>query len=439
MSEERWDIPSTWIWSPVGDLAEIVGGGTPSTSDDDNFAERGIPWLTPADLTNCRDTYINRGRRNLSEKGYRQSAARLLPAGSVLYSSRAPIGYCVIASGEISTNQGFKSFVLKGAILPEYIRHYLLASVEYAESKASGTTFKELSGSRAAELSVPLAPIRAQRRIVAKIDELSAKSKRAGDRLDHIPRLVEKYKQAILAGAYTDAQRRSNGLTTLGSLSLEVRNGISKKPSDDPSGFPILRISAVRSMSVNLQDVRYYPETVPPAALLRNGDLLFTRYNGNPNFTAVCGMVKELGCSTAYPDKLIRVRLSELADPKFVELIAAAPQSRDWLAPHIKTAAGQHGISGTDLKKLPIPLPKLSEQQAIARRIETAFTWVNCLASETTCARKLIDHLDQAVLAKAFRGELVPQDPNDEPARVLLERIRAERLVSPEKVRGRAK
>jgi type I restriction enzyme S subunit len=180
-------------------------------------------------------------------------------------------------------------------------------------------------------------------------------------------------------------------------------------------------------MSVRLQDVRYYPEAVPEAALLREGDLLFTRYNGNPDFTAVCGRVAGLTRYTAYPDKLIRVRLSEMADPRFVEAIASAPQSRDWLHPYIKTAAGQHGISGADLKLLPMPLPPVTQQRYIAGRIKAAFNWIDRLASETNSARKLIDHLDQAILAKAFRGELVPQDPNDEPASGLMKRIRAER------------
>jgi type I restriction enzyme, S subunit len=306
------------------------------------------------------------------------------------------------------------------------------------EGEAGGTTRQRIAGGRLKKLSIPVPPLNEQRRIVNKIDSLSARSRRASDQLDRIPRLVEKYKQAILAAAYSDAQRRSEKVATLGTISLEVRNGLSKKPSDDPNDFPILRISAVRSMSVRLQDVRYYPETVPEAALLRDGDLLFTRYNGNPDFTAVCGRVAGLTGNTAYPDKLIRVRLSEMADPRFVEAIASAPLSRDWLHPYIKTAAGQHGISGGDLKLLPVPLLPLSQQQSIAGRIETAFNWIMRLASETASARKLIDHLDQAILAKASRGELVPQDPNDEPASVLLARIKAGRVVGKsKKVRSR--
>jgi len=107
-----------------------------------------------------------------------------------------------------------------------------------------------------------------------------------------------------------------------------------------------------------------------------------------------------------------------------------SPASRDWLAPHIKSAAGQHGISGADLKRLPLPIPPLSEQHTISRRVESAFAWINRLTNEGMSARKLIDRLDQAVLAKAFRGELVRQDPNDEPASALLDRVRTERAVA---------
>src|SRR6516165_828080 len=142
MTEKRWAVPQSWAWASIGEIAEVVGGGTPDTKDAAaNFSVAGIPWLTPADLTGYKDAYISRGARDLSEVGYKNSSAKLMPPGTVLFSSRAPIGYCVIASNEISTNQGFKSFILKGSLSPEYLRHYLVASVDYARSKSSGTTF----------------------------------------------------------------------------------------------------------------------------------------------------------------------------------------------------------------------------------------------------------------------------------------------------------
>src|SRR5450631_2598818 len=203
MIEERWPLPPGWRWEKAASVAKIVGGGTPTASDPTNFDDNGgIPWITPADLTGFRDTYIGRGRRNLSKKGMASSGAQLMPAETVLYTSRAPIGYCAIAANPISTNQGFKSLILSETLLPEFIRYYLLSSKEFAESLASGTTFKELSGARMADMPVPVAPEPQQRQIVAKLNGLFKQSSTARDELSRVPKLIERYKQAVLAAAF---------------------------------------------------------------------------------------------------------------------------------------------------------------------------------------------------------------------------------------------
>ena len=117
-----------------------------------------------------------------------------------------------------------------------------------------------------------------------------------------------------------------------------------------------------------------------------------------------------------------------IVEPNYVAYWIAADASQRWLN-RVKKGVAYTGINIEDLRKLPVEFPSIHEQRAIHCRIEAAFAWIDRLASEGTNARKLIDHLDQAVLAKAFRGELVPQDLNDEPASVLLERIRAQRTI----------
>ncbi len=198
----RWQIPIGWQWAKTIEISSIVGGGTPSTKNQSNFIDKGVPWITPADLSGYQDEYISRGKRDLSEKGYRDSGAQLMPKDTVLFTSRAPIGYCVLAANEISTNQGFKSFVLKGGINPKYVRHYLLSSKQYAESLASGSTFKELSGNRIARLEIPVPPLNEQKRIVARIEELQARSRRAREALDTVPDLLDQLRQSILAAAF---------------------------------------------------------------------------------------------------------------------------------------------------------------------------------------------------------------------------------------------
>ena len=108
-----FEVPTCWRWVRLDGVGAIIGGGTPSASDADNFADpgTGVPWLTPADLGGFSERFISRGARDLSEKGLQTSSATLMPAGTVLFTSRAPIGYIAIAANPISTNQGFKSIV----------------------------------------------------------------------------------------------------------------------------------------------------------------------------------------------------------------------------------------------------------------------------------------------------------------------------------------
>ncbi len=434
MVEVRWDVPPSWTWASMGDVAEVIGGGTPSTSDDGNFAEVGIPWLTPADLTGYREVYISRGRRDLSEGGYRASAARVMPSGTVLFSSRAPVGYCAIAAGEISTNQGFKSFVLRGGLSPEYIRHYLLGSVEYAESKASGTTFKELSGSRAAELAVPLPPLPEQRRIVAKIDSLTGKSRRARDHLDHIPRLVDKYKQAVLDMVFADLSSRAP-LSEQVEPERGIPYGIVQTGDPFEGGVPTIRCGDIKGFRVARDGLKLVNPEIESGfrrTRLRGGEVLIA-IRGSVGETCVVPS-EFVDCNISREVAMIPLRQGIV--PDFIMYFLATTEARRFILGNVKGVA-QQGINLRDLKELPVPTSDKDTQREVVMRILRAFDWINRLASEATGARRLIDRLDQAVLAKAFQGELVPQDPEDEPASVLLDRIRAERRPSPRAKRGR--
>src|SRR5438093_10425910 len=108
-----WEVaPEGWKLRPIGEVAKVVGGGTPKTNVAGNFSdESGHPWITPADLTGYQEKRISRGRRFLTDQGLAESSAKYVPKGTVLFSSRAPIGYVAIAANPVTTNQGFRSFV----------------------------------------------------------------------------------------------------------------------------------------------------------------------------------------------------------------------------------------------------------------------------------------------------------------------------------------
>ena len=142
------EIPAGWTAGTLDDLGQIVGGSTPSTNNAENFALKGTPWITPNDLSdNQRNKFISRGALDVSDEGIISASLKSYTAGTVLLSSRAPIGYMAIARNEITTNQGFKSFIPSKGYTSEFIFYAVKNSLPLIVKNASGSTFKEVSGS----------------------------------------------------------------------------------------------------------------------------------------------------------------------------------------------------------------------------------------------------------------------------------------------------
>jgi type I restriction enzyme, S subunit len=162
----------------------------------------------------------------------------------------------------------------------------------------------------------------------------------------------------------------------LGEVAHSVTNGIFiSRPAAVPNGVPILRISAVRELHLNMDDLRYSgmsAGTLQAAdRLLHEGDLLFTRYSGTPRFVGVCAVIPRGIGPLTFPDKLIRVRVDkEVIYPRYAAFCLAAPDIRRQITPLMKTTAGQVGISGTSIKRIRLPVPPLAEQCRIVEALE---------------------------------------------------------------------
>ena len=150
-------IPEGWRVGQLSEICEIVGGGTPSKVKTEYYTNNGIHWLTPKDLSISCKKFTSRGLDDITELGYKSSSAKLMPKGAVLFSSRAPIGYLTIAKNTICTNQGFKSAV-PGIAGTAFLYYYLKFNTEYIKTLASGSTFKEASGSLMKSLAVVIPP-----------------------------------------------------------------------------------------------------------------------------------------------------------------------------------------------------------------------------------------------------------------------------------------
>jgi len=136
-----------WTTGTISDLGTVVGGSTPSKAKPEYYTESGIAWITPKDLSNNKSKFVSHGENDITELGLRNSSASIMPEGTVLFSSRAPIGYIAIAAGEVTTNQGFKSVMPKPEIGTPFVYFFLKNTLPVIEGMASGSTFKEVSGS----------------------------------------------------------------------------------------------------------------------------------------------------------------------------------------------------------------------------------------------------------------------------------------------------
>ena len=136
-----------WAIGTISDLGAVVGGSTPSKAKPEYYTETGIAWITPKDLSINKSKFISHGENDITELGLKNSSATIMPEGTVLFSSRAPIGYIAIAAGEVTTNQGFKSIVPKPEIGTAFVYYFLKHNLPIIEGMASGSTFKEVSGS----------------------------------------------------------------------------------------------------------------------------------------------------------------------------------------------------------------------------------------------------------------------------------------------------
>ncbi|MCL6431547.1 MAG: restriction endonuclease subunit S [Anaerolineae bacterium] len=440
-------LPRGWTWATLGDVGAVSSGGTPPTQDPANFGGT-IPWITPADLSSHKDMLVRRGSRNLTEQGLRSSSAVLLPAGTVLFSSRAPIGRVAIAANELTTNQGFKNLTPYPGVLSTYVFYYLKASKTLAESHASGTTFLELSAARFEGIPIPVPPTAEQQRIVARLDELFTRLDAAVEALQRVKAQLGRYRQAVLKAAFegklTEAWRQTGCQREAGASRAAGNDGALRKlhectvlitKGESPSwqgfsyveqGVPFVRSENVLWGYVNTASVVRVPREFHQKlsrSRLRPGDVLINLVGAS---IGRCGVVPRELAEANINQAVALVRPAANLLPEYLMYLLLSPPVQQYIhAQKVETARAN--ISLTDLRHLRIWVPCLREQERIVREIERHLSLAMQVGATVDGALRRAERLRQAILRRAFEGRLVPQDPNDEPAEVLLERIRAQR------------
>lgn len=429
------ELPEGWARATLGEVCEVVSGATPRTTVLEYWGGD-IAWVTPDDLSGYSQKTIAHGARGLTSAGYESCSTRLIPAGAVLFTSRAPIGYVAIASQPVCTNQGFKSFVPSEGLSSDYLYWFLRYATPEMRGRASGTTFPELSKARAAETRIPVAPVAEQRRIAAAIEEQFSRLDAAEAWLRRVKLRLGQMRGAV----YSQGIAGDWPVASLKSLIREpLRNGHSAKASPDGKGIRTLTLTAVTQGDFSEKHTKL---TTADSTRVRDlwlepGDVLIERSN-TPELVGTAALFRGKREWAIFPDLVIRVRVSEDVLPEFLEIVLRAEPARRYFRESAQGIAGSMPkIDQGAIERLSVPLPSPDQQRGLVAQVERQLSLVTAMSTKVEVALRRSASLRGSILKRAFSGKLVPQDPSDEPAYVLLERIAAERVSAPKVQRRR--
>lgn len=459
------ELPSSWARAALGDICAQPTQRVPSVDED----------FTYIDIAS-----VDRDRKSISEPQRLPGAEapsrarKVVEAGDVIVSMTRPNLNAVALVGaehnECIASTGFD--VLKPI---EVEPRWIFAAVRSAQfvdamcDKVQGALYPAVKSADIREHEIPLPPLAEQTRIAQKLDELLAQVDTLKARIDGIPALLKRFRQSVLAaavsGRLTEEWRAQNfgcvdeggPITEPASSSLPV--GWSSKTAGDICGFitkgttpskekmtaghgEVPYIKVYNLTFTGALDFSIDPTFVDSSthstdlkrSIVKPGDVLMNIV-GPPlgKVSIVPATYPEWNINQA----IARFRAGDEISAAYLALCLRTDEVLSHAISRAKATAGQFNLTLEICRELPLPVPPAEEQTEIVRRVEQLFAFADQLEAKVASAKSRIDHLTQSILAKAFRGELVPQDPNDEPASVLLERIKAQRAAAPKAKRGR--
>lgn len=437
-----------WLELKIGEVADVIAGGTPKAGNPDNFKApgTGIAWLTPADLSDHTRKNISFGARDLSHQGYNSSSAKIMPKGSLLFSSRAPIGYVAIAQNDISTNQGFKSFVFPYGVNSDYAYYYLRSIRGVAESFGTGTTFKEISGATAKSLPFLLPPLAEQIVIADKLDTLLAQVENTKSSLKRILDSLKGFRQSVLAaavkGKLTEEWRtKQEGSFTWQKIILsDVAKIIDPHPShrtpvEVSEGVPYIGIGDIREDgTINFESARKVSHEIlrehNERYTLKDGDFIFGKIGTLGKVTPL-----PLGINYTLSANVILIQpIADVMHPVYLQYFLSSPSTMNEISQQANSTS-QIAFGIKKMRSFSCELPSINEQTEIVHRVKKLFTFANNIEEQACMALERVNKLTQSIIAKAFRGELTAEwraeNPKlisgDNSAEALLEKIKTER------------
>jgi len=437
-------LPEGWEYSQLLKLGTIVTGKTPSTKDVDNFGGN-VPFIKPGDLD--KGGFIIKTSDTLTESGL--LTVPKLPVNAIVVTCIGNLGKVGITTKISATNQQINSFICNENLNFKFLYYQICTLKPWLENESSATTIAIVNKSKFSKAPISISSLAEQKIIADKLDTLLAQVDSAKARLEQIPQILKRFRQAVLvaavSGHLTEEWRAQNPeqtctkLVSLGDIIIDgPQNGIYKPSSLYGTGHKIVRIdgfyegvlcdwNTFKRVQLESSDIEKWS--------LRDNDILINRVN-SIEYLGKCGLVENLPEITVFESNIMRITLnSEKAVAKFVTIFLSSVIGLSRLRENAKLAVNQASINQKDVKSCKIELPCISEQTEIVRRVEQLFAYADGIEKQVQNALERVNNLTQSILAKAFRGELTAQWRAENPdlisgensAQALLEKIQQQR------------
>jgi type I restriction enzyme, S subunit len=431
--DELWAVPDAWSWVTFRDVAEVRSDlRDPSATPD-------AVHIAPNHIESRTGRLLGRG--TVAGDGVTSPKHAFHP-GQVLYSKIRPY----LAKAALVDFEGLCSAdmypvtALPDRMEPRFLHKWLISPsfTEEASRSQGRTVLPKINQDALHTKPVPLPPLLEQKRIANKLDALLARVDACRERLDRVPAILKRLRQAVVAaatsGELTREWRDERGLdlnnwesTTVGALLEEKpRNGYSPRAVERPSAVKSLTLTATTGGVFRGEHFKYIDQSIPPNShlWLVPGDILIQRAN-TIEYVGVSAIFDGPTGTFIYPDLMMKCRANARILVRYLHcVLSSEPVRKFFRANATGTAGNMPKINQQTVLAAPAHLPPLDEQREIVRRLENLLPFADRLSRQCDAARQRLETLTPSMLGKAFRGELVPQDPNDEPAGALLARVR---------------
>ncbi|PWK99439.1 type I restriction enzyme S subunit [Pantoea allii] len=453
-------LPEEWVKSELDNvLLTIIGGGTPSKAIPEYY-QGDIPWMSVKDMNKhaLTDTVDH-----ITHDAVENSSTNIIPAGTPIIATRMSLGKIVTASFDSAINQDLKALFLSSRVDRNFFIHWYRSQAQLIESLGTGTTVKGIRLEVLKALSINLPPLAEQKVLAEKLDTLLAQVDSTKARLEQIPQILKRFRQAVLTmavrGDLTKNWRDKNNILAnswanqkASDICTKVQSG--STPTDNPfeqnGKIPFLKVYNIVNQKI---DFDYKPQFITDE-VHRSKSKRSIAFPDDVLMNIVGPPLGKIAILTdQYPEwnlnqaiTLFRVEKEKMLSKFLYYVLCEGKLVRDVMH-DTKGIVGQINISLTQCREAVIPCPSLSEQQEIVRRVEQLFAYADTIEKQVNNALARVNNLTQSIQAKAFRGELSAQWRAENPdlisgensAAALLEKIKAERAASGSKKSSRKK